>query len=91
MSKPRKKWPWPFVETIWMDAHSHASWHKLNDHPNILEVHQRGWIIMDADHQIVMAAQVIEEEGMDAANTYSIGDVCAIPRGCIKSIRKLKI
>ena len=90
MARQKKKWPWPFAEVIWMDANSKADWHPSEKHPSVVEVYQRGWLIRDDDDQLVMAAQVIEEEDK-MEDPYSIGDVCAIPRGCIKSIRKLKI
>jgi hypothetical protein len=79
--------PWPFVEVRWRDSVSDSKWRNLKDLPKTVEIRSRGWLLVDGDEEITVAATL----GAVSDGDPAVGEVTAIGRGSISSIRTLKV
>jgi len=68
----------------WDDAYSKSGWTNPNDDLTISKCITVGLLLSENDDRVVVAQNASHTSG-------SIGDILAIPRGCIKRIRELKI
>ena len=68
----------------WDDAYSSGGWLNPNDDLSISKCITVGLLLSEDDVRVVVAQNASLTSG-------SVGDILAIPRGCIKRIRKLRI
>jgi hypothetical protein len=77
----------PFVHVVWRDSTSDARWCKMKELPKCTEITSRGWLLIDNEDAITIAATL----GAFLDGDHAVGEVTTIPRGCIKSIEVLKV
>ena len=77
---------WPFVEVRWQDSVSDSKWRNLNDLPKTVQIRSRGWLLVDEPGEITVAATI----GAVRDGEMAVGEVTAIGRGAIISIKELK-
>lgn len=91
---PNKKWPFKFVEVVWLDVVSCAKWRSTLKPPAYTTVHHRGWMVQDADDCVTVAGslrEVDDEDKLDAPDDiYEMGDSTTIPRVSILSIKEVR-
>ena len=78
---------WPFVEVIWVDSVSDSKWRALGSLPELATIQSRGWLIIRDKKKVTIAAT----RGGYTDGTEAVGEVTTIPRGCIRSIKELKV
>ena len=78
--------PWKFVEVKWQDSVSDSKWRNLTDLPKTVEIRSRGWLLVDERDEITVAATI----GAVKDGEMAVGEVTAIGRGAIRSIKELK-
>jgi len=79
---------WPFVEVIWRDTVSVCEWVTMATLPKIAVMSSRGWLVIDDPEHVIVAATY--EIPTSSAGVDCLGDVVAIPRGCIVSVTNLE-
>ena len=75
-----------FVEVRWRDSVSDSKWRNLTDLPKTVVIRSRGWLLVDEPEEITVAATF----GAVKDGEVAVGEVTAIGRGSIVSIKELK-
>lgn len=81
MGKRRLK----FVEVLWNDAASTATWTDVASLPGVVQCVSRGWLLIDDAQQVTLAATIQVKDGGE------VGEVVSIPRGMVTKMRALKV
>jgi hypothetical protein len=76
----------PFVEIIWLDANSEDGWTDRDEMLAAPMVISRGWLVKKDKNAYHIAASIA-----DAPDDFDIAQGMTIPRGMVKSFRKLKV
>ena len=71
-----------FVTVLWTDARSTAEWvdPRVDPLPAVVDCISRGWLLVDDDNQVTLAATLQLDGG------EGVGEILSIPRGMVKSI-----
>lgn len=68
----------------WNDTRSCSEWREPDEHLPHAVIHTCGWITLDTPKYVTIVAS-IDDDG------EFVGDVLTIPRGCIKTIKRLGV
>lgn len=79
---------YPLVQVEWLDARSDTGWREITSKLELTPCVTVGRVVVSNKQMVVLAGtiQVIRDED----DKVEVGEIIAIPRGCIQSIRGLK-
>ena len=71
-----------FVTVRWTDARSTAEWldPRVDSLPEVVGCISRGWLLVDDEKQVTLAATLQIEGG------EGVGEILSIPRGMVRAI-----
>lgn len=72
------------VEVLWLDSAFHTGWKNSRVSVDISHCRTTGYLVERNKHRVVVAMH--SEDGVDG----SYGEAMAIPRACVKKIRRLR-
>jgi len=80
MSMPKHR----LLRVEWEDSASRGKWHRTTEigRRATLQCESVGYVVRSDKHEIVLAQSICENE--------DINDTMAIPRGCIRKVRRLQ-
>jgi hypothetical protein len=85
MARKRKD-EWKFVEVVWHDATADSAWCDEGDLPDLTVIVSRGWLCRETERAVTLAASI-----GGSKTKAEVGEVITIPRGCIATVRELKV
>jgi len=71
-----------FCTVLWTDARSTAEWldPRVDSLPSVVGCISRGWLLIDDEQQVTLAATLQIDGG------EGVGEILSIPRGMVKSV-----
>jgi hypothetical protein len=77
---------WPYVEVRWDDAARADGW--VETSCDVARVITRGWVVSKTERAVCVAASLVLTAD-DESKVEQIGEVIAIPMGCVTEIREI--
>ena len=85
MSKPDRKPKYPLVLVNWEDSAAEGKWKEASEYKTRMPLMMQsvGYKLLDDKKRLILLQSICHENDV-------VSDSITIPRGCVKSIRKLK-